>query len=485
MLRRHPWEGDGMSNRWKMLLLRGLQAAGLVLSGTVLTHFAQGDQRDPHEQRWANEDEVVAVEAAEFKALHKPEWREPSVAIYSAPNARPVAAQLALKDLSDSGQAHAIDLIAKGPTAANAALLRLTKTLTGSHEEIERKDPYRADRVLVATVAKGVGASPGDRLLWSRVFVQPINFEFAGYTVAQTDNRTVKVQGVESTQSTRSGVDASLPGLAKANASSSVEQTRKTTAEVNEQYENLGIDIRPDFLRIIRESTAGGDVVGNAKVELSILTDPLTIWKGAPEGADIPLPKEVLFVANAHLMDGVRYVAPADAKMTVLPQSALPHCPLKAKVWMLYEARRITRGGAHRSEGLQHVELVKGADAVREVEIVRADDIAPAVWSVRTLQEDGKVGAPLTARTEGGVDRELVFTDYVTASELTHWLRAHPPRTPLQELTFSNYSGQPLVPYKNTRNDCDRQDAHRSAGTQPHVPASSNASLDGSVIRRM
>jgi hypothetical protein len=471
---------------WKMLLLRTVQAAGLVLSGTVLTHLAQGDQPDPHEQRWANADEVIAVEEAEFKALYKPEWRAPTVAVYSAPNSRPAPAQLALKDLSDSGQARAIDLIAKGPAAANAALLRLTKTLAGSHEEIERKDPYRADRVLVATVAKGIDANPGDRLLWTRVFVQPINFEFAGYTVAQTDNRTVKVQGIESTRSTKSGIDASLPGLSNASASSSVEQTRKATAEVSEQFENLGIDIRPDFLRIIRESTAGGDVVGNATVELSILTDPLTIWKGAPDGTDIPLPKEVLFVASAHVMDGVRYVAPADAKITVLPQSALPHCPLKAKVWMLYEARRITRGGAHRTEGLHHVALVKGADAAREVEIVRADDIAPAVWSIRTLQEeDGKVGAPLTARTEGGIDRELVFTDYVTASELTHWLRAHRPGTSLQELTFSNYSGQPLVPYKNTRNDCEQQDVRRSAGTQPHLPASTNASLNDSVIRKM
>jgi hypothetical protein len=48
------------------------------------------------------------------------------------------------------------------------------------------RDPFRFDRVLVANVAEGVCREPGDRMVWTRVLVEPINFEFAGYSVAET-----------------------------------------------------------------------------------------------------------------------------------------------------------------------------------------------------------------------------------------------------------------------------------------------------------
>ena len=60
-----------------------------------------------------------------------------------------------------------------------------------------REGPFRFDRVLVATVAKGAKWDLGDRMIWTRVFVQPINFSFAGYSVAATDNETVKLTSVE------------------------------------------------------------------------------------------------------------------------------------------------------------------------------------------------------------------------------------------------------------------------------------------------
>ena len=53
----------------------------------------------------------------------------------------------------------------------------------------------------MATVAKGLEWNPGDRMIWTRIFVQPINFAFAGYTVAATDNETVKIASLEATSS--------------------------------------------------------------------------------------------------------------------------------------------------------------------------------------------------------------------------------------------------------------------------------------------
>ena len=115
------------------------------------------------------------------------------------------------------------------------------------------RDPFRFDRVLVATVAKGLEWNPGDRMMWTRIFVQPINFAFAGYSVAATDNETVKIASLESTSSRKFSADlsATIPGMEapKASVGAGGEQSVKTTADVNAQYEKLGIDITRGFLR--------------------------------------------------------------------------------------------------------------------------------------------------------------------------------------------------------------------------------------------
>jgi len=48
---------------------------------------------------------------------------------------------------------------------------------------------------------------------------------------------------------------------------------------VESQYEKLGVDIFPNFLRLVRESERGGDVVGNTTIALSMVTDPVMIRK--------------------------------------------------------------------------------------------------------------------------------------------------------------------------------------------------------------
>jgi hypothetical protein len=80
-----------------------------------------------------------------------------------------------------------------------------------------------------------------------------------------------------------------------------------------------------------------------------------------------------LGLTDVHLtdIDGINYLVPQKAKITVLPEDALPHCPLNAMVWMLYEKRRIKSDGANYIEGLQQIDLVKDGEDVHEEEIVR------------------------------------------------------------------------------------------------------------------
>ena len=89
-------------------------------------------------------------------------------------------------------------------------------------------------------------------MMWTRVFIQPINFSFAGYTVADTDNVTVKVTSMEATKTQKLSADLGLtvPGLdegPKMSVSPSNERTIKTTSDISAHYEKLGIDIPTQF----------------------------------------------------------------------------------------------------------------------------------------------------------------------------------------------------------------------------------------------
>jgi hypothetical protein len=442
-----------------------------VVSGVVGT-AAWWKGRDDHEaRRW--KDGGKAVPSTAFNnLLHgqtdpgpiplKPvDWGKPHVAVYSVPGPRPPREHPTLRDLADSGQTHAIDFLLKNPKSAAKSWAELQSTLTGASDaDAEGHDPFRFDRVLVATVAKGANWDPGDRMVWTRVLVQPINFAFAGYKVAETENETLKVTSVEATKTRKfsANLGLTIPGLEgpKADLGPSSEHAIKTTADVNAQYEKLGIDILPQFLRIVRESETGGDVVGNTKLSLSVVTDPATIRKTHPkdQAKEVPVDNVVLLVKSTHLEDGASELDLTNgASIKVSPLAALPHCPLLARVWMLYEQRHIDSGREYYDESQQTVSLFRDVDEQKDVEIVSADDVSPAVWSIQILASGENRQHQLHARVANGGWRDLVFTDYSQASNFAHWLRTTR-AAKLPPLEFDYENGASLSPFKNTVDEC-------------------------------
>jgi hypothetical protein len=406
------------------------------------------------------------------------DWNKPHVAVYSvAATPRPVPT---LRDLGDRGQAQAIAFLEK-TSAKSWAQLRDALSATAAAGPGE-KDPFQFDRVLVTTVTKGASWDPGDRMMWTRVFVKPINFSFAGYTVAATDNQTVKVTSVEAINSRKVSADIGLtvPGLEvpKASISPSDEHTVKTTSDISAQYEKLGIDIMPQFLRIIRESETGGDVVGNTTVSLSVVTDALTIQKRFPkdDGQKIPLGDDLVLLVKATRLDDD--VAPATTgkqtgnaglsdPLTVLPQIPIPHCALRARVWMLYEERRVDSGRESYDESKQAVTLLREAEDKEDIDIMPADEVSPAVWSLQICdgnQCDGKRDNPVKASLKNGQLRRLVFTDYGQAIKLAHWLRVNQQNTIAGSRYTFNYPDNPnssnypdkrsLIPVKTMGDEC-------------------------------
>jgi hypothetical protein len=419
------------------------------------------------------------------------DWNKPHVSVYSiegAPHSLPT-----LRDLGNRAQAKAIDLLEQNAASEGRSLIELRDALDDSEGAASgEKDPFRFDRVLVATVAKGASWDPGDRMVWTRVFVQPINFSFAGYTVAATDNETVKVTSVEATNSRKLSADIGLtiPGLEgpKASLGPTREQSVKTSSEVDAQYEKLGVDITPNFLRVIRESETGGDVVGNTTISLTTVTDALTIQKKStneklptqPIGDDL-----VLLVTGTHLdrdtaspQDDTKQPVDADKKRTpspidVLPQIPVPHCALRATVWMLYEWREVNKGRESYDESHQEVTLRRDAEDKADVDIMSADEVSPAVWSLEKCENDRcKDGDenrnPLRATVRNGPLqwRKVVFTDYGVAVKLAHWLRTNE-NGPHSDLKYQFDYGSdsehgavdkvPLVPVKTTRDECRPQ----------------------------
>jgi hypothetical protein len=479
--------GDQLPKRWKPPnLLWGFERE------TETPLFARLVNQSPS----VTCDIAAQDENAPIPAMHH-NWNCPHVAVYS------VAAQshtvTTLRDLGDQGQAEAVRFLAKNGGMSGKTLSDLRDALNDSGAAASgEKDPFRFDRVLVATVAKGANWEPGDRMMWTRVFVQPINFHFAGYTVAATDTETVKVTSVEATSTRKLSADleTTVPGAGgpKASVGPSGERSVKTTSDINAEYEKLGIDIMPNFLRIIRESQRGGDVVGNATVSLTAVTDPETIRKRFPKDASRRDPNDddvVLLVTGIHV-DGdtqstrddrgaqAQFDAPlipigtqaapidAPAPFDVLPQVPVPHCPLWARVWMLYEQRRVDSGQESYDESKHGVTLVRDAEAKEDVEIMSADEVSPAVWSIQICDLskcESENSTPLKARVKDGkgAQRKLVFEDYGLAVRFAHWLRTTPPGVlDGSKYAFNYPSSTPgsyeiLRPIKNLDDECNVQ----------------------------
>jgi hypothetical protein len=393
------------------------------------------------------------------------DWGSPEVGVYSFPKPGPSpSVPPGLKDLSDHGQAAYIKALAKSGAVPGDVRNELGKPIVESWQQDvhEGHDPYRFDRVLVASVIKGADMLPGDRLQWTRTMVKPVNFQFAGYIVATTKHSTVKIATVEQDRShtTSEKLKASVPepGSPKLDVGTSNEASDKVTGDLTSQFEDVGIDITPEFLRIYRESERGSDISGNTQVELSMITDPTKIHSGddpktlhsgkdpkkpycpAGNGDDL-----VLVVASAHLTDGQGLLKMEQASLDVRPQRVLPHCPLLARVWTIYEERKILSGGGSYNDGDQTVSLIRNVtyppssggselqpcdspDVAAEpgrncepgvvIPIVPADDVSPAVWYIKT--EDG---AAIKAESGAGSARRLVFTDYTVASDVIHWIK--------------------------------------------------------------
>jgi hypothetical protein len=70
----------------------------------------------------------------------------------------------------------------------------------------------------------------------------------------------------------------------------------------------------------------------------------------------------------------------------ILPKAAAAALPASGRVWMLYEQRRSDSGQQYIDEGRQTVTLVHDAQDKQDVEIMDADEVSPAIVSLRLCE---------------------------------------------------------------------------------------------------
>jgi hypothetical protein len=122
-----------------------------------------------------------------------------------------------------------------------------------------------------------------------------------------------------------------------------------------------------------------------------MVTDPVMIRKRKlqdhPSLAD---PEELELLVTATHFDEDLTTKPGtnEPLISVQPRVRVPHRPLRALVWMLYEVRQITDGRKYYEESKQDVRLIRDAQDKQEMEVVDSDDVSPAVWSIKIVRND-------------------------------------------------------------------------------------------------
>src|ERR1700754_18758 len=241
----------------------------LIMAPIVLAAVVSGCTH-PEDLRWK------ASETA--KPLAKEEM--PSVSVYACSPPKQ-GAHTGVRDLSDRGQAALIEALAKSPGAASD-LRKAVSTPFESEGGGGVFDRSRLSRTVVISVLKGAASQPGDRLMRTVVTIAPhrlsgdstFPFEFEGYTVAATDTKVQDIAHLETTTeaSLATKLAPKIGNFGDNEVSSGVTHTQKSTADIVQQYENLGVDIQPTALIVTRESERGLDVVGNTLVALTLAT---------------------------------------------------------------------------------------------------------------------------------------------------------------------------------------------------------------------
>lgn len=412
----------------------GLKMRGVFAAASMASVIALGGCAHPENYRWSD------LASPKFTGTPTPPvgsvfttWDSPAVSVYSFVTPSPSAPNTGLRDLSDRGQAALIMAMTRAgadPGSIRESLLQAPRAKVDATEDaVTTEGTYK--RTLVANVTKGWNAVPGERLVWTWIDVQPLNFTFDGYTIVATDNQLLNIEQITNATAAsvnaalgKTGSDTSVTNTAgspitkvltdvagsTAGVGGTLSNTYTTTASINQQYVKLGADIVPDELRIFRESERNLDVAGNTLIALTMKLDPSRWTTGGVDALRVA--KQDMAKPDGSLND------PSEVTFDVMQNKAPPRCALQAIVTLHYQARRPTNGRSY-VEGEQTVAYRRSSTQPIVVDIIPADDIRKRTWRVYAKAAPE---IPLHATGPFENDLPLEFTSYEQARNFVIWL---------------------------------------------------------------
>ena len=123
------------------------------------------------------------------------------------------------------------------------------------------------------------------------------------------------------------------------------------------------------------------------------------------------------------------------------------------------------KGANCTDESKQKVTIMRDAEERADVEVMNADEVSPAVWSLKKCAQTkcGDDSQPLKATVKDAQRfRKVVFTDYGVAVKLAHWLRTNKQSTPAGSNYTFDYgpnSNESLIPVKSRIDECQAPQA--------------------------
>ena len=253
------------------------------------------------------------------------------------------------------------------------------------------------------------GYDPVDRLVRTQVVIVPVNFQFTGYTFAQTDYQIIDLESVTSTRSQTASLKLSPQfgnTIEAAEAGVSSTQGQQSVYANRVRVRELSVGFSPRRVTITRDTAPGINLWGNTLLKAS-----------ARPWSDRDIRNETL-VAGFKLADentGAD-LAPAKATITLSLDTLWKPKTLFVCAQLYYVSRHVTSGMEYHDEGRQVVRESEGTTPARIYELVDAEEVETQRFGLSHPS-----GSFVAIDTPTGI-RPLTFTSALDATVAREWL---------------------------------------------------------------
>jgi hypothetical protein len=362
---------------------------------------------------------------------------EVQVRVYVAPPASgDTGSTNPLSALSDRGQAAYVTALAARYKSASEFHEAVFKPNGDGPAPSAFSTIDREKRLLILTLTRPTTFAPGDRVMRAVVRVQPVNFTFGGYTVAQTDRQTVDITTLTRTSSTTGTLSVSAPSNAPVGGSASLEGKREigTTTKLSEAPEKFTVDMVPSCMRVVQEGAHSVDITGNIRIALSLLTEarPVPEECNIDSGDKLTLPTSTPMMEEVFVVDGNLGFKGGRPDLAAGKNGGslrdYPQQGLAARVTWEYVLRHVVSGAQYYDESEQGVALIHGSNADCQTIMTRGQFLPP-LYAIYAPHSNG------TVTIGRGRQTSLVFTTMDAARLAANWINSAQP---------SSFGSQPL-----------------------------------------